>query len=682
MASAAAAARPLDPLGVFLDDEGGYTTVSVAVALLVSLALVFGAATAGWVMSRSADVQEVADAAALAGANAVAGFATIAQVTDACVLSMGLTGALVMGAGLVLAAVPGLGAAGKEVVSAGRRVLAERRDFARSAAQGLERLEATLPLLVATNATATVAANAQGSAGYVGTAVPFPQESGSSYDLAEDVDDEELAEATDRMAEASDRAKAAKDRADAALLAGWLADCGATPRNMRERAGALSSIAARDNPNYPSADTWSFGAPLLRARAYYAARVAQEAPYSGSMEEVTDSAVRARFYAFALDEVRAGHYEEHADGSVDIDLPSLPHNSDEMRATRLYTEAVWPCTFEGESVVIHSVASCPGAQGAAAGVESLQAVDAGRARVCPVCGLDPFDMGNVAAASTSIDNGFEHWWREVVRASEDYEAAMDELAEAQQEMREVGEDGKSAFEDAMEALSVERPKLCPPGAYGCMAVVLRGSTASPDELANAWSAGTELPAGMAVSGAVLAPDAATAQNNVLARFFDGATQGVAGSLGGGVLDAVCGVWGQLLMGYGSAYEQVTGTADSLFDRVGSLLGSKVASWLKGQLHDVIERAGFEPADMRLRKPVLCNTQQILERSGYEGVGDARSFVQSLPAGAGPREIAEALGQRLVDRIGSTRITIAELTIPGTNVTIPLTIDLRTLAGVV
>ena len=49
--------------------------------------------------------------------------------------------------------------------------------------------------------------------------------------------------------------------------------------------------------------------------------------------------------------------------------------------------------------------------------------------------------------------------------------------------------------------------------------------------------------------------------------------------------------GQLLMGHGSAYEQVTGTADSPFDRWGPA-NSKVASWLKGQLHDAIERAGL------------------------------------------------------------------------------------------
>ena len=52
--------RALGPtVGAFVDDEGGYTTVAVAVALLVSLSLVFGAAAAQWVGARSAEVQQV-----------------------------------------------------------------------------------------------------------------------------------------------------------------------------------------------------------------------------------------------------------------------------------------------------------------------------------------------------------------------------------------------------------------------------------------------------------------------------------------------------------------------------------------------------------------------------------------------------------------------------------------------
>ena len=53
------------PFGLFRDEDG-FTTVGVALALLVTLALVFTSAQVYRVSSASADVQDVADAAALA----------------------------------------------------------------------------------------------------------------------------------------------------------------------------------------------------------------------------------------------------------------------------------------------------------------------------------------------------------------------------------------------------------------------------------------------------------------------------------------------------------------------------------------------------------------------------------------------------------------------------------------
>lgn len=140
--------RAIEPMGAFVADEGGYTSVSVALALLLSLTLAFSAAAAGWVMARSSEVQEVADASALAGSQVVARYATIAQVCDACVLSMGLCGVLVLGAGLVASAVPGLSAGAPAIIDAGHDILDARRRFAESAAQGLSDLERAIPTLV------------------------------------------------------------------------------------------------------------------------------------------------------------------------------------------------------------------------------------------------------------------------------------------------------------------------------------------------------------------------------------------------------------------------------------------------------------------------------------------------------------------------------------------------------
>ena len=123
-------------LSVFRDDEGGFTTVTVAVALLLSLTLVFAAASAGWVSSRSSEVQRVADASALAGSNSVAAFTTVSQVLDACTLSLGLAGIIVYGAGLVTSCVPGLTGVGVEMCSVGGRILDARGGGARPGAAG------------------------------------------------------------------------------------------------------------------------------------------------------------------------------------------------------------------------------------------------------------------------------------------------------------------------------------------------------------------------------------------------------------------------------------------------------------------------------------------------------------------------------------------------------------------
>jgi len=51
--------------------------------------------------------------------------------------------------------------------------------------------------------------------------------------------------------------------------------------------------------------------------------------------------------------------------------------------------------------------------------------------------MDLAAMGAVAAASTSTDYGFEHYWREVVAASREYEAARNKQADAEKSLRKM-----------------------------------------------------------------------------------------------------------------------------------------------------------------------------------------------------------------------------------------------------
>lgn len=672
--------RTLGPtIGAFIDDEGGYTTVAMAVALLVSLALVFSAASAQWLSSRSAEVQEVADATAMAGCNAVAAYTTVAQTLDACVLSMGLTGVVVCGAGFVASCVPALAPAGAKLTASGTKILDARRDFAKSAAEGLQKLESALPAIVVANSASCVLANSEDGLSYGGCAVPYPQQSQSDYSAFEaDVDDSSAEDLAEQMRSLAADEKAAKKAADEAKARGWRADCGNDPSYcMYQRAASLAGVSGGDNPRYASVDSWSFGAPLARARSYYAARLASCEVSGSSGEELTDSACRRAFYAFALDAVGKGSYSEAADGSVSIDLPSLPHNTDETRGTTLYTDCVWPCSAEEGGLVLHSSLACPGAAGEYAGDASLADLEGGAVLSCGSCGMSIGDMGRTAAASTSIENGFEHWWREVVEASKDYEAARNKEVEAKKKLKEKAAEGADLFEKAIEVLGVARPKLCPPGAYGCVAVVARGSgTFVPSELTAAFSSSAELPAGAAVSAAVLAPDQSTAENNVLSSFFDGLTANE--SLVGGLLDGVATLWGRLLVGYGSAYGSIADSGGGFLDKLDGVLGGSVGAWLKGKLASVMKAAALEPDDMRLKKPVIASTGDVLSKAGYERASTVRSLIDTLPESGDARDYVRALGLWGIDTFGEEEYTVATLKVPGTQIEIPLKVNVRKL----
>ena len=344
-------------LGVstFLDDEGGYTTVAVALALLVSLSLVFAAASAQWVGARSSEVQEVADAAALSGQNAVAAYATVAQVLDACVLSMGLAGFVTCGAGLAVSCVPGLASAGASMTRAGSRVLETRRTFSRRACEGLRKLEGLLPALVVANSGSCVRANSREGLDYVGCAVPVPLESQSDFGaLLDEAEGDALSDLVDQLGAEASKAEEARGRAEDALRRGWEADCATVPYCLRERAKSLAGLSDGQNPDYASPEAWTFGAPLLRARRYYAARLGSAMLEGRDPEEMTDAACRRAFYEFALGEARRGEYAEMPDGTAVVNLPALPRNAEQTRDTELFTKAMWPTSADEGRPLLHS----------------------------------------------------------------------------------------------------------------------------------------------------------------------------------------------------------------------------------------------------------------------------------------------------------------------------------------
>lgn len=357
-------------------DEEGMTTVGMVLALLVTLALVFSAGQAYRVGSASSEVQNVADAAALAAQNEVGEFMIVVRVCDAAVLSLSLTSLVATGLGVAALCTPATASASETLLKAGRDVAYARDRFAEKAADGLDRLQRLLPFLAAANAASVASANNGASSSYVALALLVPA-SGKKIAVDGAAELEDVAEAVgdeaDEVRQAADEAERAAERANEAKRRAFEHDCGLDPSYcMYERASALAGMSGSENPLFRSVDAWSFSVALKRAQAYYPRRLAVEAPADGSVEEQARSALRKRFYAFAADEVGRGYVHEGAD-SFDAWFPRLPKNTEEMRSTALYTEAAYPCTVDEEGrATAHAWAGCPAAAGSGSLVSIAQ----------------------------------------------------------------------------------------------------------------------------------------------------------------------------------------------------------------------------------------------------------------------------------------------------------------------
>lgn len=675
-------------IDLFIED-GAYTTLSSAVVILVVLTLLFSSTAAIWSMSRAGDTQVAADSGALAGANVVASYHTAATVVDASILSLGLAGFATIGTGLVAILIPGAELAAGDMVDTGIEIIKTRNKFAKSASKGLQKIETALPYLVAARATQAVSAQDTEGATYTGTALAVPRTSESDFvalegsEISTDVikdTSKDLERAADELQKASEEAAKAKERA-------WLADCGGSdPASvgsrscMWERAKSLAKLSDIENPHKASSITWEPQVALDRAKAYYHQRLADEKPQGSSVEMKAESAARKAFYTYASAEVNRAYITEDGDRATSY-IPLLPRNTDEVRATELYTDAAWPTSTNDGKTYLHYGTSCPNyKKGTPGGLASVAAYD-GQDK-CNRCHFGVSSLGAVAAPSTSIENGFEYHFDRFKDALEKYVECRNKELELMRQTEDEADRAGNAFDEAIKALSGERPRIAPPGRNGVVALAVSGAISSPDELNSSFNTTVRLGDRGAISAAVLAPDDATAQNNVLSRFFSTLEERSGGVVG--VLDGVMDVWGRLLVGYGD----IQGSADELMDEmIGDLGGgsgalSSIASWLGDTVSASVAALGLEPCDLRLRKPVLTDTANVIKSPGSDitGLSNAQDKLRSIPLGVtDPKALCEALEYQVERTISGTVFTLAEIPLPGGG-SIPLTVDVATLAG--
>lgn len=605
-------------------DEAGFTTVGMVLALLITLALIFSAGQVCRVNAAASEIQNVADAAALAAQNEVAEFMIIVYVCDAIVLSLSLTSLVVTGLGVVALCTTVTAPAADVLLNAGHEIAHARNTFAEKAAAGLNTLQLLLPFLAITNAASVASANNTGAACYRALALLSPDK-GEPIDIDVSEGVVEIQNAVDDESQelqslAAETEQAATRMAEIKMRA-FEHDCGASPSYcMYERASVLASLAGGSNPFYKSVDAWSFSVALKRAQTYYAYRFANEVPEGFSIEQQARSALRKRFYAYACKTLERGYVWE-TDDYFEAEFPRLPKNTEEMRESDLYNEKVYPCTVDEKGqTIMHAWEGCPHAAGATS-YGSIAQMESGDYRVCDACEFTASSLGKVAAASSSIENGFEYHYNIVAAAAEEYEKVCADSAPSERKLKDHISTLFGGIEEILQDCVGKRIHACPPGSYGVVVLVINtGQESAGNGFANLFVRNHDtLGTRAAISAATLVADPSGEGTSVISSLLDDLRDklGVAVGISGVVLDC----WSGMLQAYTNGQTALHNAVSSSLDWFGGWRAGNLGSWASEKLQQSVKAVGLEPADLDALKPILVNSAHIA-RSG-EGAFFAR-----------------------------------------------------------
>lgn len=667
-------------------DEKGITTVAMALSIMVSLALVFTSAQVYKTTSASAEVQEVADACALAAESEVAEFMVCVKVCDAVALSLSLLAGTTFGLGVVCACVPPLESVSSTLINIGNKTLKVRSDFAKKAVNGLNRLQDALPFLAAAAAVSVAGANEHGAmqADYVGSAILLPQNGekvviGSADDLENAASNivDEISDIQEKAREAEDAAK----EAHAAKEAAFKLDCGNSPGYCQyERAGRFSWMPTSENPVYSSVDAWSFSVALDRAKAYYQYRKSLETEPSGSAIDKASYHVRMKFYSYAYDKLVTEGFVKEGASYFSANFPKLYRNTAEFRQTSLYTTASFPISYRDgdDRGVMHAWAGCPAALGAASS-DCIAALDSGVYLGCETCNFSVESLGNVASASTNISNGFEYHYERIRQEAEKYQEAISKANPLKNEVEEIVDPLLDSLSDALKDMGGCRISANPCGSGGCVAIVVNKADAASDSgfenliIGNAGTLGTRV----AVSGAALLEDTSDDSSNVINSLLDGFSQDGGAAVGGARIALDC--WSWLLKAYENGQASLEGALSKAISALslGTLTG--LGDWAAKALEGAISSIGLEPANLNALKPAILNTGHITSDSSDSfSVNYRKVRSQSLSMSSSSGGLFSGLSSWVSEKIqgfSGSEFTVAEIEFPIGGSKIPITLSL-------
>ena len=674
---------------IFYGDKG-FSTVGTALALLVSVSLVLSMGGIYRVTSMAAEVQDVADAAALAAQNEVAEFMVAVRVCDAMVLSLSLTGLTLYGASVVALCVPSGAASAVKLMEVAAKILDARDDFSQQARSALTKLAETLPFLAAANAASVTSVNSSyTNSDYAALAllVPFRMEVRSDSQAEKQAqDDVALAEglleekSSEMQIQAQSAEEAARD-AQAIKERAFARDCGDDPGYcMRERAAHLANLPASRNPSYTSVDAWSFSVPLERAKSYYTSRLANEAPIDSSVEEGARSALRRVFYEYALEELGGAYVKEDENG-FDAHFPLLPENTEDMRSTRMYTDARYPVTAGGDGgLITHAWEGCP----LAVSFQSLGSIADMERRggdACSACGFSASSLGKVAAASSAIDNGFEYHYNAVALAAREYEQARGAADEASKQVRDSAQEVFGALSSAMKSAAACRIDIVPPGSYGVIALAtsLSGSSSSGFESPFAASDNT-LGTRVAVSAATMVEDDSDEGRTVLNSLLEGVTAREGAVLGASRIALDC--WSLMLSAYADGFDAVDDAWEAAVEALPLSSVSGLESWAEDAFEETARALGLQPAELSSLKPVLVNSGYVAAKGKGDFAERYASLKQQVLQVSGPStnlfsSTVTSWEEYVVNRVEATegKVELVVLEVPELGISVPVTVEI-------
>lgn len=214
-------------------------------------------------------------------------------------------------------------------------------------------------------------------------------------------------------------------------------------------------------------------------------------------------------------------YVDDTGDSFKANFPHLPKNTEEMKNTTMYTSVLFPISGGN---CMHAYSECPGC-GGMSGYGTLAQLDSGSFTTCSYCKFSSSSLGSVAAASTSIDNGFEYHYKIVEEASKDYQKAMEESAPLKKKIKNFADGIFTKFKDLIKDIFNKRIYAKPPGSYGAIALAINTNSAPASKGFESSFVSNDSVLGIraAISASTLIEEESEEGKTVLNSIFDGMT---------------------------------------------------------------------------------------------------------------------------------------------------------------